>query len=68
MSHPSAAAPGQASTAGERHKPFGSTSQITLEHAPGACSATRRSPESGHIRVITGPRAAGPETAEHGQP
>ena len=72
MCHPSAPAPGHASTAGERHKRFGSTWQITLEHAAGACSAARRSPDGGHIRVIIGPSAAGltaePETAEQGQP
>ena len=33
MSHPSAPAPGRASTAGERHERFGSAWQITLEHA-----------------------------------
>ena len=72
MSRPSAAAPGQASTAGERHERFGSTRQITPEHGAGACRATRRSPDGGHIRVITGPGAAGlpagPETAGQGQP
>lgn len=72
MSRPSAPAPGHASSAGERHKLFGSTWQITLEHTAGVCSATRRSPDGGHIRVIIGPSAAGlaaePETAEQGQP
>ncbi len=65
-------APGPASTAGERHQRLGSTWQITLEHAAGVCSATRRSPDGRHTRVITGPSAAGLaadlETAEQGQP
>ena len=68
MSHPSAPAPGHPSTAGERYKLFGSTGQITLEHTAGVCSGTRRSPEGGHVRVIIGPSAAGPETAEPGRP
>ena len=72
MSHPSRPVPGHASIVGARYKRSGSTWQITLEHTAGVCSATRRSPDGGHIRVIIGPGAAGlaaePEAAEQGQP
>ena len=68
MPYPSPPAPGPASTAGERHERFGSTWQVTPEHALGVCGATCRSPDGGHFRVIIGPSAAGLETAGQVEP